>query len=923
MQPSTLCIDPGWKDHGVIVEEGLRLGDEPDAVPRARRFAAALLDAAGLTDLVPDVELVVSELATNALLHAEKPIVVRVHTGEKSVRVEVQDSTRHHPLRGVAGSEAMTGRGIGLVEAVCRHWGVESTSGGKVVWAELAVGGAPDSAPEMDEDALLDAWGDDDLGPDQRFTVRLGDVPTGLLLAAKAHVDNIVREFHLAATGAASGHSAAVPPPLAQLIETVVHRFADARQAIKRQALTAATRGDGRTELTLTLPASAADAGEAYLAALDKADSYARAARLLTSETPPQHRVFRRWYVESLIIQLRAAAAGKAPAPPQTFEERLLEELTVVAAAHRATDHAARLQSVTAALAGAVTEDEVSAVVVTEGVAALGASGGGLFLPTGEDQLTVSAAIGNADPRGTRQRRAQGDAEGPAAFAVRTGEPVWLEFVHGRDREYPAVPGFEAVEGSVCAIPLVTGQRTLGALRFSFDASRLFDEAERRFILALAAQTAQALDRARALTEARKATARLAFLADASAALSATLDYRDTLGTIARLVVPGLADWCTVRILDDGTLNTVAVAHTDPAKVAYAHDLQERYPAGAGADRGARKVVRTGMAEMYPEVTDSLLVEAGVDPAYGEIMRQLGLRSVLIVPLVGRHGTLGAITMVQAESGRQFDENDLLFAEEVARRAGIAVENARQHVEQTDRLASMTRVAETVQRAILAPVPQRVGSVELAATYVSAAQDALVGGDLYEVIVRPGGVRLLIGDVRGKGLDAVRLATVVLGGFRSAAVEYDDLATLARTMDTRIRPYLSDEDFVTALIAEIRDDGTCRIVDCGHPPALLARGGQITPIGCDESPPLGLGAAPTPVTVRLEPGDRLLLHTDGLIEARDAEGRFANMADVVRPLADGGTLPEALDGILARLREAVGADLGDDLALLVAEYRPE
>jgi GAF domain-containing protein/anti-sigma regulatory factor (Ser/Thr protein kinase) len=906
----------------VIVEEGLRLGDEPDAVPRARRFAAAALRGSPLAALLPDTEIVVSELVTNALLHAEGPVVVRVLPRGATVRVEVKDGTRRHPVRSAASTDGMTGRGIRLVEALSRRWGVDAVEDGKVVWAELAVAGDAEEGAEVDVDALLRAWSDDAPGAEERFIVRLGDVPTDLLLAAKAHVDNLVREFHLAAGGAASGHSAAVPQPLAQLIETVVHRFADARQAIKRQAIAASERGAPRTELTLMLPASSADAGEAYLAALDEADAYARATRLLTSETSPQHRVFRHWYVESLITQLRAVAAGRRPAPPQTFEGRLLDELDIVATAHRATEHAARLQTVTAALAGATTIDEVSAVVVTEGVAALRASRGGLLMPSADEHLTVSAAVGYADHLAERLRAERRDAELPAAVALRTGEPVWLESRHARDQEFPELRGVEPTTVSMCAVPLVTGDRVLGALRFSFDAPRLFDGAERRFILALAAQTAQALDRARALAEARKATARLSFLADASATLAETLDYRTTLTTIARLVVPGLADWCTVKILEEGEFESVAVAHVDPVKVARAEEFRQRFPDDPDAGQGMAHVVRTGVSELYGHLSAEGLRSTVGDPGRAQALLDLGLRSALIVPLTGRTGTFGAISMIQAESGRQFDDGDLYFAEEVARRAAVAVENAREHSQQTGRLASITRVAETVQRAILAPVPGRIGPVSLAATYVSAAQDALVGGDLYEAVARPGGVRLLIGDVRGKGLDAVRLATVVLGAFRVAAVEYDDLAALARSMDARIRPYLSDEDFVTALIAEIRDDGTCLIVDCGHPPALLARDGEITPIGCDESPPLGLGAAPVPVTVQLRPGDRLLLHTDGLIEARDAGGRFADTAEVVKPLAE-GPLPEALDGILARLHAQVGADLGDDLALLAAEYRPD
>lgn len=918
----------------MICERGLQLGDEPDAVPVARRFTAAALAAVACPSLRADAELVVSELVTNAILHGTGPIALRVAAQQDGVRIEVQDATRTAPVRAIASVDAMTGRGIALVESLARRWGVEPVERGKVVWAEIfaedCVGRPPaPSATDVDVEALLDAWGDDgfDGGPavEPRFTIKLGDVPTDLLLAAKAHVDNIAREFHLAAQGAVSGAGAALQGPLAELVHTVVNRFTDARAAIKRQAVAAAGCGQERTELVLTLPASSAEAGEAYLAALDEADSWARAARLLTLETPPQHRAFRRWYVESLVAQLRAAAAGRDLPPPQTFEARLLDELSIVSSAQRATDRAARLQAVTAALAGARTAADVATVVVTEGLAALGANGCGLVVAGTDGRLTVIDSVGYSNALLDRLENESRDADLPAAVALRTGEPVWLESGQAFDERFAGLRSMEPQAMAICAVPLLAGGPPLGVLRFSFGAPRLFDEDERRFVRAFAAQTAGALDRARALEEASKASAKLAFLADASEVLSSTLDYRETLSNIAELVVPRLADWCAVELLeDDGRVTTVAIAHVDPVKAEYVAELRRQFPPDPDAPFGVPRVARSGVSEMYPDIPEDRIAAGDSAAERARITQELGFRSAVIVPLTGRTGTLGTITMVQAQSGRRFDAGDLTVAEDVARRAAVAVENARAHWEQTGRLAAITRVAETVQHAILPPVPERLGPVALAATYLSAVEDALVGGDLYETVTRPGAVRLLIGDVRGKGLEAVRLATIVLGGFRGAAIECDDLGELARRMDTRLRPYLTEEDFVTVLLAEIRDDGTCRLVSCGHPPALLAHAGTIATVEGPVSPPLGLGLGevPVPVTVTLVPGDRLLLYTDGLIEARDAQGRFADLGDVVSGLPR-GELPTVLDEILARLRRAVGAALSDDLALLVAEYRPD
>lgn len=660
-------------------DDTVTLVSGPEAVPYARRWVADALDVTELAELVPDAELVVSELVTNALLHAGSPVTLRVTTERDSVRIEVGDGSRRAPLRALARPEAMTGRGLSLVAALSREWGVEpSPGGGKVVWCELALVGAPDPVPaddDFDVDALLAEWDDVDPDAEPRYTIELGDVPTDLLLGAKAHVDNIVREFTLAATGAASGHGAAIPPHLASLIEDVVSGFADARQAIKRQAIDAATRGDPRTTLTLSLPVSAADAGERYLAALDEADTYARAARLLTLETPPQHQVFRRWYVESLVAQLRAAAAGREPEPGESFERRLLHELRVVSAARRVAEQAARLQAVTAALAAANDATDVGQVVLTEAVAALGASGGGLIL-LDHDHVDVKASVGYDATLLDRLRSEPSDAPLPAAESLRTGQAVWIESRQERDERFPELTGLEPATIAMCAVPLVLSGRVLGALRFSFDQPRLFDAAERRFVETLAGQTAQALGRAQALDALAEANAKLAFLAEASAELSRSLDYRQTLANVARLAVPRLADWCAIHLVEDGSIRVIAVAHVDAEKVALAQEFGRRYPVDPAAPTGVAHVIRTGASEVIESVSDETLVAVARDEEHLAGMRSLGFCSAIVVPLATRDRVLGALTMVHAESGRSYGPGDLPLAEDLANRGAMAIEHA-------------------------------------------------------------------------------------------------------------------------------------------------------------------------------------------------------------------------------------------------------
>ncbi len=488
----------------------LNSADGPSAARAGRRFVTEQVAALHALPVAHDAALVAGELVANAVHHGDPPVFVDVTGDSSCVRIAVSDANPRPPVRPVPSTGNMTGRGLALIDAVAARWGIErDPAGGKVVWAELEPVDRADRAGDIegiDVDALLASWEDDEahaVGP--RFTVVLGDVPTDLLIEAKAHIDNLVREFTLAAAT-----DEAVPKHVARLIETVVHEFAEARDAIKRQALAASHRGEPRTRLTLHLPLTAADAGEAYLAALDEADTYSRAARLLTLETPAAHRLFRRWYVEAVVRQLRDVAAGREPVPVQPFEERLVDEVERLAMLQRATDRAARLQQVTAALARARTPQDVADVVVSEGVDALGATGGSMLLPAPDgEHVVVPGAVGYGEELVDALREERLDTPLPAATALRTGEPVWLESQEERDRAFPALRGFEATTVAMCALPLTAGNRTLGALRFSFSSRRLFDTDERAFVLALAAQTAQTLERTERYAAERRASLEL------------------------------------------------------------------------------------------------------------------------------------------------------------------------------------------------------------------------------------------------------------------------------------------------------------------------------------------------------------------------------------------------------------------------------
>jgi serine phosphatase RsbU (regulator of sigma subunit) len=256
--------------------------------------------------------------------------------------------------------------------------------------------------------------------------------------------------------------------------------------------------------------------------------------------------------------------------------------------------------------------------------------------------------------------------------------------------------------------------------------------------------------------------------------------------------------------------------------------------------------------------------------------------------------------------------------------AGLAVLIAAIRTRRESDVRRMTVIADAAQRALLRAMPQSVGSVGLAARYVSATEAARVGGDLYEVTETPFGVRVIVGDVRGKGLDAVQMAATVLASFRHASFLQPLLGGVAAELDHVVSDVAEPEDFVTALLAEFHDDGTVTVVNCGHPPPLLVPSAAPATVLDTGEPqhPLGLRPSGEAVTLAWPARSRLLLFTDGLVETRDGTGTYFPLLDNALLLSR-GSLDEALDNLLRRLRAHAAQRLDDDIALVLAERRAQ
>lgn len=260
--------------------------------------------------------------------------------------------------------------------------------------------------------------------------------------------------------------------------------------------------------------------------------------------------------------------------------------------------------------------------------------------------------------------------------------------------------------------------------------------------------------------------------------------------------------------------------------------------------------------------------------------------------------------------------------------AGVAAAVVRTRQERE--LASVRTIAEAAQRVLLRPVPRSAGHLRAAVSYTSAVAEARIGGDLYEVVPVPGGVRVIIGDVQGKGLEAVETAATVLGAFREAAHDEPRLSGVGARVERAVQRSLEGEGdgekFVTALLAEITEVGDVVFLNYGHAPAMLVRPGHppVFPEPPQPAPPLGLAwtdsDSPEPYSVDFGPGDQLLLYTDGVSEARNSLGSFYPLGERSGLLSDSD--PQlALDALREDVVAYVGGPLHDDAAMLLLRCR--
>lgn len=568
-----------------------------------------------------------------------------------------------------------------------------------------------------------------------------------------------------------------------------------------------------------------------------------------------------------------------------------------------------RLAQVTAQLGSATTVEQVTDIVVAQAADAVGADVASMVLLEGDTLRMIG--VRGVDPAVLeRWTTFPADLHVPIADAARTGEPVVVIGKAAIEAEYPAMPA-RTREECVVALPLCVAERRLGAVGLIFPEVRSLDTQEMEFLRAMADSCAHALIRLEATSAAASTTAKLTFLASASEVLSGSLDYEQTLASVAQLAVPALADWCAVDVLHDGRLRTLATTHVDPAKVAAAHHIQTRYPQDMDSDSAAPRVARTGTSELLPDIADAMLVATARDEEHLRLLREMGFRSAVVVPLRTAGRILGVITLVYAESGRRYSEADLELVEDLARRAAMAIDNADLHTQTHE-------AAARLQRAVLPDTLPSLPGWELAAHY-SPADRTDVGGDFYDCLRLPDGrLAVVVGDVIGRGLQAASQMAAVRAALRAFVSLDPDPGVVVTSLDRMFAAFEMSQ-FVTLVYAVIdheRDE--LSIINAGHlPPLLVMADGTVEPLDVPASLPLGVQPDERPPTrLPMPPGACLALFSDGLVERRGEDidvgvGRLRALLATT----PGTPLSRAIEDLATGLHDA---DRQDDVTLLLA-----
>src|SRR5438876_7080461 len=379
------------------------------------------------------------------------------------------------------------------------------------------------------------------------------------------------------------------------------------------------------------------------------------------------------------------------------------------------------------------------------------------------------------------------------------GEAVWIDNVVD-DSNFPRAPIAERVGlHGAFAFPVRVGENVNCVMAFYNREIVQPDDELLQMFDALGRQVGDFIKRTRAeeerdrlliyervaRSEAETNAEKLAFLAEASTVLTSSLDYQTNLMTVAKLAVNRLADWCAVDVVNDNnSFHRVALVHRDPQRNDWAREFQKKFSPNTAAPHGVAHVMRTGKAKIYTDIPDSMLIALAQDAEHFKILQELGLASAMVVPLITRERTLGAITFASENPARRYTETDLNFAEELARRAALGIDNARLYSDAQNALTEVQAKTEEIQRLNIEleeRVNERTAQLEMMVKELEAFTYSISDDMRGPLRAIDGFSRVLVEEYPNKlDSEGKRLLNVIRTNARSLSELIDGLLTFSR-----------------------------------------------------------------------------------------------------------------------------------------------
>jgi serine/threonine-protein kinase RsbW len=581
-------------------------------------------------------------------------------------------------------------------------------------------------------------------------------------------------------------------------------------------------------------------------------------------------------------------------------------------------------------LAAATSVQDVAAVVVARGRAAIGASGAALVaLDPGEEPAGLPGmAVARAEGMPDALLRALRDAVvGRLSLELAQGVRVVPLDERLAERQ-PELAAAMAAAGlaELVVVPLPADTRRLGVLLLGRSAggegglisleepgaSRPLPAADLGLLDTLGRQAGQALERARLHEETARQAQRATFLLDAARLLAAAQGVRETAERMVELAVPRLADLCVIDLSTEEGLRRVASRYRDPARQHLADELRHLHRTTRGEPHPSVRAMRESRTQWVRAVTDDLLRAVAPDDRYVEVVRALEVQSVVSVPLQVDGQVLGVVTLCADRRRGPYTAADVEMAEQLALQVALVVDKAQRY--ELD-----ANTSHTLQASLLPPAPPEVPGLDSAVRYLPATRGVEVGGDFYDVVRLPGdAVALAVGDVVGHDVTAAATMGQLTSVHRALLVDGPSPGGLVDRLQASWS-LLGLQRMATALFATLHPaTGQLRIASAGHLPPLLLDGGRATYLEVPVSRMLGAPPAPSPAQEWagvLPPGASLVFCTDGLVERRGAslDTGLERLRTAVEQ--SGTSRPDELcDRVLAGL---AGVHRADDIALLV------